>query len=171
MFNFNNFRVWDLDEMVWANKEKGEPIDFSKEEVVANFCFSKTCSAFVCKKKGAEDVLVSFSTSALSEQMKYGKESGVTIEQIDLNSLFENLMVLDYLESRKSIFRRQNQDTTRAYDVLKNISALAEGKPVSKELLSVVSKEDYEKALQRAIKAHKKEQEATIDSQTPSYEG
>ncbi len=169
MFNFEEFRVRDLDEIVIEKINKPQPFN-ARDFAYSYFVLGKGCTMAVsCDKKSGE-VRLSIENPILKEKRAYGLEGGVPFEAVDLNAVAENFLVFNHLVSGTSILRKKGADAVKTHLLLTNVDRALEGVPAPKKVEEIVSPEEYKKAIHQAKKAFNKEQEVTVDSQTPQYD-
>lgn len=169
MFNLNDYRVRDLDEVVYHDYKAGEPLDLEKLKY-AFFRFGKKCWGAITKSQDGNEFEVALSSSVIQDKKVFGPKTGILIESVDLNALYENFVLLDYIGTKKGFFAKKNADIVQAHALLSNIESVLAGKPAAYNASEIVSPEDYAKAMSKAKKAYDKDQESTIDSQTPEYD-
>ncbi len=168
-FNFDDFRVKDLDELVPLIKPKFVGFD-AKRLRYSRFVLSKDARVTVSYDKDTDETEVVLSNPVIRESRIFGGRNAVPFEAVDIGSVIENFIVFDYLVSSKSIFRKKAPDALKTHLVLTNIDSVFDGKPEKMSASFIVSEEDYDKAMTRAKKAFDKEQSEVIHSQTPEYD-
>lgn len=169
MFNFDEFRVKDLDELVPLVKSENEGFD-AKRLGYSYFKLGKDCCVSVNYDKKTDETEVSLTNKQIKESRVFGGKNPVAFESVDLGAIIENFIVFNGLVNPKSIFRKKAPDAVKTHMILTNIDKALEGQPVPADVKTIVSAEEYEAAMQFAKKAFNKEQEETIDSQTPVYD-
>ena len=166
MFNINDYRVRDLDELIYHDYKKGEPYN-PRSEKHSYFTFSKTCYGSFYYNKETDELEVIFKNNVIDKtSIKFGANYPLKIEDVDLNAMFENLTVLDHHSSKK-IITNKGEFLATASRLMKNIEKCGNGEKLEVSAKDIVGKEVYEKAMKKAMKAYSKDQEETIDSQTP----
>lgn len=169
MFNFDDFRVKDLDELVPLVKSEESGFDIKRLKS-AFFRVSKNAYVSANYDKKSDEVQITVKNPVYKVNKSFGGKNPVEFESVDLNALVENFIVFDYLVSKKSIFGKRNPDSVQTHLILSNIESALAGKPVQGVVEQMVSEEDYQKAIARAKKAFEKDQQSTIESQTPVYD-
>ena len=171
MFNLNDFRVRDLDELIYHDYKAGEPFVLEKNGKHNFFRFSKTCYGSTYYDKDTKELTV-YIRNALIEEKKfsYGGNNPIPLESLNLETLFENLVMLDHHVSAGKVFRNKEEYLSTAHHLLSNIEKSLEGKTSTRSASEIVGPDNYEKYLKKAKKAYQKDQEQTIDSQTPVYD-
>lgn len=165
MFNLNDYRVRDLDELIYHDYKKGEPFD-PKSAKYSFFKLSKTCYGAIYYNKENDEVEVHLKNNIIDTSVKFGPNQALKVEQVDLNAMFENLVVLD-MHNSKMIITDKADFISKASKLMKNIERCGNGEKLEISAQEIVGKEAYEKAMRKSIKAYNKEQQETIDSQTP----
>ena len=168
-FNFDDYRVKDLDELVPLVKKENTGFD-AKALKYSYFVLGKDCRMTVYYKPEKDEVSLSISNALIKEERTYGGESPVQFESVDLNAVAENFLVFNHLVSSTSIFKRKAADPVKSHLLLTNVEKALGGEPAPKTVSEIVTAEEYAKAIERAKKAFDKEQYSTIDSQTPQYD-
>lgn len=171
MFNLNDFRVIDLDEFIFHPHKEGKPFVLEENAKHNFFRFSKTCYGSLYYDKEAKELTLYLSNALIEEKkFNYGGNSPVPLENVNLETLFENLVMLDYHVSSGKVFRNKEEYLSTAHHLLSNIEKNLEGKTTTMSARDIVGPDNYEKYLKKAKKAYQKDQEQTIDSQTPVYD-
>lgn len=164
MFNIDDFRVKDLDELVPLVKQ--EEIEYTVRKFpYSHFVLGKKCSARTQYDAKTDELELSISGRFMREHFAYGAKNRTAIDAVDFATLFETFLVFDHLVSKT---RRPDPITT--HKLLSNIEKIVVGEPAPYVVSEVVDKKEYAEAIEKAKKAFNKEQEATIDSQTPVYD-
>lgn len=164
MFNIDDFRVKDLDELVPLVKP--EDTEYSVRKYPhSHFVLGKKCSAAVKYDKKTDALKLYLSGRFMKESFSYGGKSKIAIDSVDYATLLETFLVFDYVvnEIRKP-------DAMITHKLLSNIEKLVVGEPAPYIVSEIVDEKTYAKAIEKAKKAFNKEQEATIESQTPVYD-
>ena len=171
MFNLNDFRVRDLDESIYHEPKAGEPFELDKNGKHNFFRFSKTCYGSFYYDKANRELKV-FLKNALIEktEFNFGGNNPVPLENVDLEKLFENLVMLDFHVTSGKVFRNKEQYLSTAHKLMSNIEKTVEGKTTTLSAQEIVGPDNYEKYLSKALKVYNKEQAETYDSQTPVYD-
>ena len=168
MFNLNDFRVRDLDELIYHDYKKGELFDYTKEAKHNFFKFSISCYGSTYYFKDKNELVVYIRNALIDETaLKFGGENPIPLEKANLENLFENLVMLDFHVEDSKKFKNRAEYFSTAHKLLSNIENITEGKDIEYEIKNFIDKDTYEKYLKKALKIYNKEQEATVDSQTP----
>ncbi len=168
-FNFDDYRVKDLDEIVPLVKKENAGFDI-KTSKYNYFVLGKDCSMVVYYKPEKDEVSLSISNPLIKEKRIYAADGTVPFESVDLNAIAENFLVFNHLVTDTSIFKRKGADPVKTHLLLTNVDKALAGEKAPKTVQEIVTAEEYEKAILKAQKAFNKEQYSTIDSQTPQYD-
>lgn len=171
MFNLNDFRVRDLDEVIFHPYKQGEPFVLEENGKRNFFRFSKTCYGSTYYDKDSRELTVYLANALINEKkFDFGGNSPIPLENANLEALFENLSMLDFHVTSGKVFRNKEEYLSTAHDLLSNIEKVVEGKTPTKQVKDIIGPDNYEKYLKKARKAYQKDQEETFDSQTPVYD-
>ena len=121
----------------------------------------------VAYNKKEDEFGVKISNPLIKEERTYGKQNPVPFDEGNLNVIAENFLVFNYLVSERSIFKRNSADPIKTHALLTNIDRAFAGQGATKSVREIISEDEYAKAIAKAKRAFDKEQQSTIDSQTP----
>ena len=171
MFNLNDFRIRDLDEVIYHDYKAGEPFVLEENGKHNFFRFSKTCYGSIYYDKDSKELTVYLANALINKkEFNFGGNHPVPLENANLEVLFENLVMLDFHVTAGKVFRNKEEYLSTAHGLLSNIEKVVEGKTATKQAKDIIGPDNYEKYLKKAKKAYQKDQEQTIDSQTPVYD-
>lgn len=169
MFNFDDYRVKDLDELVPLVKKEKTGFD-ARALGHSYFVLGKDCRMVVALNKRTGEITLSISNPVIKEKRVYGAEGTVPFEAVDLNVIAENFLVFNHLVTDTSIFKRKGADPVKSHLLLTNVDKALIGEKAPKTVQEIVTEEEYAKAIARAKKFFNREQASTVDSQTPHYD-
>ena len=168
-FNFDDYRVKDLDELVPLYKRQQKEFD-AKVQGYSYFVFGKRCKMVVSYDRRKDEIKLELANEFIKEKRLYGPDGAVAFENVDLNAVVENFLMFNHLVTDSSIFKRKGIDHVKTHLLLTNVDKALAGEKPPKTVQEIVTAEEYAKALSKAKKVFDREQQETIDSQTPHYD-
>ena len=164
MFNFENYRLKDLDEI--SKKNRAEKNEFRYTDFLYNVFFvGKDCKVVICFDKQRNQVRLELRNKFMTEKRYYDGANVIPFEAVDVNTIAENFSVFNYLVTDTSFFKRKPIDPIKTHLILTNIDFLLAGEIAPRELKNIVTEEEYEKAMAVAKSEYKKEQELAFQYQ------
>ena len=169
MFNFDEYRIKDLDEFVPLVKRELKGFD-AKVLGYSYFVLGKGCTMVVSYNRATDEIVLGISNPLIEEKRTYGANSDVSFDAVDLNAVAENFLVFNHLVSDTSIFKRKGADPVKTHLLLTNVEKALDGEKAPKAVQEIVAEEEYAKAIAKAKNAFNKEQQEVVESQTPQYD-
>lgn len=169
MFNFEKFRILDLDEAVPLVKQEDTNFDIKKIKD-CRFVLGKDCFINLYYDKNTDEVKLHLSNPVISDTKLFGGQNPVPFESVDMNTVVENFIVFNHLVTQKNFFGKKNADAKQTHLLLSNIDKTFMGQTNTVPIQTIVSEDVYKKAIERAKKAFDKEQSEVFHSQTPEYD-
>ena len=169
-FNFDDYRVKDLDELVPLYKREQKEFD-AKVQGYSYFVLGKDCRMVVSYDRQKDEIKLDIKNALLQEKRIYGKDGTVPFESVDLNAIAENFLVFNHLVTDISLFRRKGADPVKSHLLLTNVDRALAGEKAPKSVQEIVTPEEYQKAIAKAQRVFDREQQETTESQTPQYDG
>ena len=169
MFNFEKFRILDLDEAVPLTKKEDTQFDIKKLKK-ASFKLGKDCSIYLYHDNKSNQTELTLSNAVIKDTKVFDSQNPVPFEAVDMNTVVENFIVFNHLISQKNLFGKKNENAVQTHLLLTNIDRALAGQPAQVPVKSIVVEDVYQKAMDRAQKAFDKEQCEVFDSQTPVYD-
>ena len=168
MFDCNDFRIKDLDELVSLTKKQKNGFDVRENNY---FVLGKNCRMYTNKNRRTGEIKLRIRNDVLNELKGFDADGQLPIDCLDFNGLAENIVMFDYLISGGSMLPKINVDVMKTHLLLTNVDALLNGQPAPMKVTKIMTDEEYAKAIAKAKKAFNKEQQSIIESQTPQYDG
>lgn len=168
-FNFDDYRVKDLDELVPLVKREQKGFD-AKVQGYSYFVLGKDCRMVISYDRRKDEIRLDIKNALLQEKRVYSNDGTVAFESVDLNTIAENFLVFNHLVTDTSIFKRKGADPVKSHLLLTNVDKALAGEKAPKTVQEIVSAEEYAKAIAKAKKVFDREQQETTESQTPHYD-
>ena len=164
MFNFENYRLKDLDEI--SKKNRAEKNEFRYTDFLYNVFFvGKDCKVVICFDKQRNQVRLELRNKFMTEKRYYDGANVIPFEAIDVNAIAENFSVFNYLVTDTSFFKRKQIDPIKTHLVLTNIDFLLAGQIAPREVKNIITEEEYKNAMTIAKNECEKEQELVYQHQ------
>ena len=167
-FYFDDYRVKDLDDLVPLTKREQKDFD-AKVQGYSYFVLGKDCRMVVSYDRRKDEIKLDLKNAVIQEKRVYGADGTVSFELVDLNAVAENFLVFNHLVTDTSIFKRRI-DPVKTHLLLTNVDRALAGEKSPKAVQEIVTEAEYQKAIAKAKRAFDREQQETIDSQTPHYD-